>query len=436
MQPRPQNEEDKLARQAVEEDSVFVQAVTKLADTREVVASEDIYARGGMKLIGRGTRLSGELYDRLVTHKLLKPIEHSLSISDALDARQLVSLMQDEARHLPSLAPLFAQPELLKQLGRDFSQLRIPGPLTVRLAVMQSDRPKLFQHVLISAVVGTALGISGKLPREELQALSLASVFHDVGELCIQPTFLEPGHQMTAQERRHLYVHPITGFLMLRDFADLPKETAHAVLQHHERIDGSGYPYHLSGNEISRVSRYLAVAEVAASLIEKHGADKRIGMKFRMNRKKYDANVVVLVSRLFRSFELQPSEKLDEAYLMTHLTQLGRLFEDWAALRKTITRTDLERVSALVDRVNALYMLVIEAGFDQCRIEDFLLLAGEADPEISMELTTLIDELNWQFRALLTDVERDPSLSGKQCPVALAAGIDGWLEQVRQFVDQ
>jgi len=66
MQPRPQNEEDKLARQAVEEDSVFVQAVTKLADTREVVASEDIYARGGMKLIGRGTRLSGELYDRLV----------------------------------------------------------------------------------------------------------------------------------------------------------------------------------------------------------------------------------------------------------------------------------------------------------------------------------------------------------------------------------
>ena len=194
MQPRPQNEEDKLARQAVEEDSVFVQAVTKLADTREVVASEDIYARVGMKLIGRGTRLSGELYDRLVTHKLLKPIEHSLSISDALDARQLVSLMQDEARHVPSLAPLFAQPELLKQLGREFSQL------TVRLAVMQSDRPKLFQHVLISAVVGTALGISGKLPREELQALSLASVFHDVGELCIQPTFLEPGHQMTALE--------------------------------------------------------------------------------------------------------------------------------------------------------------------------------------------------------------------------------------------
>lgn len=83
----------------------------------------------------------------------------------------------------------------------------------------------------------------------------------------------------------------------------------------------SRYPYRLSGDAISAVSRYLAVAEVAASLIEKHGADKRIGMKFRMNKKKYDAGVVALISRLFGSFELPPSEKLDEVYLMTRLRE-------------------------------------------------------------------------------------------------------------------
>ena len=436
MQPRPQTEQDELARQAVGESSLFVKAVTALADTHEVVASEDIYARGGTKLVSRGTRLSGQFYDRLVAHKLLKPIEQSLSVSDALDASKLVSLMHAEARRVPSLAPLLEQPELLEQLGKHFSQLSIPGPLTLRLAVMQSDRPKLFQHALISSVVATALGISGQLPRENLQALSLASVFHDVGELCIQPAFLAPGHRMSAEERRHLYVHPITGFLMLRDFAELPKGTANAVLQHHERIDGSGYPYRLSGDAISAVSRYLAVAEVAASLIEKHGADKRIGMKFRMNKKKYDAGVVALISRLFGSFELQPSEKLDEVYLMTRLTQLAKLFEDWTGLRKTVSSSDIEHVSSLVDRVNALHMLVIEPGFDQCRIEDILSMAGEADPEICMELTTLLDELNWQFKALLSGIERDQSISGARLPAALRAGIDGWLAQVRQFVGE
>lgn len=434
MQRRSGNEHDELARQAVGESSLFVKAVTQLADTQEVVASEDIYARGGIKLVSRDTRLSGQFYDRLVAHKLLKPIEQSVSVGDALDARKLVSLMHEEARRVPSLAPLLEQPELLAQLGKNFSQLSIPGPLALRLAVMQSDRPKLFQHVLISSVVATALGISGKLPRADLQALSLASVFHDVGELCIPPAFLDAGHQMTAEERRHLYAHPITGFLMLRDFAELPRGTADAVLQHHERIDGSGYPYRLSGDAISPVSRYLAVAEVAASLIEKHGADKRIGMKFRMNKKKYDPGVVALISRLFGSFELQPSGKLDEVYLMTRLTQLGQLFEGWAALRKTISSADLERVSVLVERVNALHMLVIEPGFDQCRIDDILTMAGEADPEICMELTTLLDELNWQFKALLSGVERDQSVWGEGVPTALRAGIDGWLAHVRQFV--
>lgn len=429
-----QSEQDELARQTVGESALFVKAVTELADTHEVVASEDIYASSGMKLVSRGTRLSGQFYDRLVIHKLLKPIEQSLSVGDALNTTQLVTLMRDDAVRVPSLIPLLEQPELIAQLGKHFGQLTIPAPLTLRLAVMQSDRPTLFQHALISSVVATALGIRGKLPREELQALSLASIFHDVGELCIEPAFLEPGHQMSAEERRHLYVHPITGFLMLRDFAELPKGTANAVLQHHERIDGSGYPYRLSGGAISNVSRYLAVAEVAASLIEKHGADRRIGMKFRMNKKKYDPDIVTLISRLFGSFELPQAVKLDEVYLMTRLTQLGKLFEGWAALRKTVSNADLERMSFLVDRVSALHMLVIEPGFDQCRIEDILTMAGEADPEICMELTTLLDEMNWQFKALLSGVERDQSLWGERLPVAFRKGIDSWLEQVHQFV--
>ena len=433
---RSQSEQDELARQAVGENAVFVKAVTELADTHEVLASEDIYASSGMKLVSRGTRLSGQFYDRLVAHKLLKPIEQSLSVTDALDTTKLVSLMHEEARRVPSLAPLLEQPELLEQLGSHFSQLNIPAPLSLRLVVMQADRPKLFQHALISSVVATALGILGKLPREELQSLSLASIFHDVGELCIEPAFLEPGHQMSAEERRHLYVHPITGFLMLRDFPDLPKGTASAVLQHHERIDGSGYPYRLSGEAITNVSRYLAVAEVAASLIERHGADKRIGIKLQMNKKKYDAGVVTLISRLFGNFELLPTEKLDEVYLMTRLTQIGMLFEDWGTLRKTISGAHLERVSFLVDRVNALHMLVIEPGFDQRRIEEILTMAGEADPDVCMELTTLLDELNWQFKALLSGVERDQSVWGERLPAALKKGIDDWLAQVRQFVGE
>ena len=83
------------------------------------------------------------------------------------------------------------------------------------------------------------LGIRSNLPQAELHALAMASAFHDLGELCIDQSFFAQGHHMTLEERRHLYVHPITGYLMLRDFTELPKGTAEAVLQHHERLDGS-----------------------------------------------------------------------------------------------------------------------------------------------------------------------------------------------------
>jgi len=63
-----------------------------------------------------------------------------------------------------------------------------------------------------------------------------------------------------------------------------------------------------------------------------------------------------------------------------------------------------------------------------------LAMAGDADPEICMELTMLLDELNWQFKALLSGIERDQSISGALLPAALRAGIDGWLAQVRRFV--
>ncbi|MEI7430881.1 MAG: HD domain-containing phosphohydrolase, partial [Betaproteobacteria bacterium] len=431
----PGDEQDELARQAIGDCPLFIKAVTRLADKREVVAREDIYAKGGMKLVSGGSRLSGHHYDRLVAHKLLKPIEQSLRVAGALDASRLLSLVLEKARLIPSLVQRLEESELLVRLKGLFTELTIPEPLALKLSVMQEEHPALFEHSLMSAVIATVLGIRGKLPREEIQALTLASVFHDIGELYIDPGFFEQGHQMTMEERRHLYVHPITGFLMLRDFAELPKGTADAVLQHHERLDGVGYPYRLSGGQITTVSRYLAVAEVAASLFLKYGADKRISMKFRMNIKKYDANAVTIISSLFEDPQLQHGPKPDEVALIARLAQVGKLFEGWADLKDSLSEHDLAELSFLVERMNSLRGLVLEPGYDQCRLEDIVSLSGEADPEICMELMVLLDELNWQFKALSRGVERDQSVWGMQIPGRHKNKLDDWLAQVRCFVE-
>lgn len=421
------------AQSQLSDASVFIRSVTDLAEKREVTASEDIYARSGIKLVSRGTRLSGGFYERLVSHKLLRPIEQTIRIADAPDAAQIISLAHNEAQRIPSLRPLLGE-EMRVRISGLLSGASIPGPLAMKIAVIQEERPRLFQHSLLATVISMVLGVRGNLAPQDLRALALASLLHDIGELHIDPAVLEPGRRFSTDDLRHIYAHPITGYLMLREFSELPKGTAEAVLQHHERLDGAGYPNRLSAGRISLVSRFLAVAEVTASLIENHGADKRIGMKFRMNIKKYDPQAVTIIYRLFENTQLDIESGLDEQSLIERLRQVGQLFAGWDDFLQTCSASELEKLERVVRRVDGLRMMVLEPGYDQYRLDDILDITGEADPDVCTELMVLLDELLWHFGALLRGVDRDQGVWGLEIPARVAPAFHVWLGQVRGFV--
>ncbi|MEI7432181.1 MAG: HD domain-containing phosphohydrolase [Betaproteobacteria bacterium] len=431
-----QNEHDQLAHQALGEGSQVLKAVTRLADKREVLASEDIYSQNGIKLVSGGTRLSGKFYDRLVAHKLLKPIEESLSVEGALDSEKLVSLAHEEARRIPSLAPLLGQPELLERLQKFFYGLKIPEPLALKLTLMQEERPLLFQHSLIVSVLSVVLGIRASLPLEELQALALASAFHDIGELCIDPVILAPEHYIDTEERRYLFTHPITGYLMLRDFKELPAGMAEGVYQHHERLDGSGYPYGLQGEQIGRVARFIAVAELVASLLERNGADQRIGMKLRLNLDKFDPVAVGLMCALFGDTKAPNAQLPGNSQLRIRLAKAGELFEDWVTFRNTLAPGVIEDGAYFIDRMDAMRMMALEPGYDLCRLEDLLPDEGSGDSEIRQELIVLLDELSWQLQELTRIFERKLADRGWSLPVSRREDFQKWMAQVREFMEQ
>ena len=435
MQVANQTEAEPLAeaQQLLGDSAVFIKAVTDLADKREVVASEDIFSRGQVKLVSRGTRLSGGFYERLIAHKLLKPIEQSVEIADLQGASRIVALANDEVGQIPSLNVLLGD-GLIEQLGGLLSGVRIPEPLAMKIAVMQEERPRLFKHSLLAMVAAMALGIRGKLAPRELRTLALSSLFHDVGELYIDPGLLDQQRLLSMAERHHVYAHPITGYLLLRECPSLPPGVAEAVLQHHERLDGTGYPYRLSAGKLSQVSRYLAVAEVTSSLIEKHGADRRIGMKFRMNIKKYDAQAVTIICRLFENSEFDVANDLDERRLLDRLEQLGTLLAEWDALVANCSSSEAMAIESIVNRLDGMRMMILEPGYDQYHFDDLLDIAGEADPDVCLELTALLDELTWHFSVLCSGIERDQQVWGMQIPEGIRPDVDAWLGRVRGFV--
>lgn len=107
-----------------------------------------------------------------------------------------------------------------------------------------------------SVLIARELGLDD----ERVEVLRFAGILHDVGKLGVPTRLLRKDGPLTEQERRVIELHPEYGHEMVRGIGFLGEARA-AILHHHERIDGSGYPYGLTGAQIPHCARLVAVAD-------------------------------------------------------------------------------------------------------------------------------------------------------------------------------
>ncbi|MFJ5712193.1 HD-GYP domain-containing protein [Streptomyces sp. NPDC093105] len=107
-----------------------------------------------------------------------------------------------------------------------------------------------------SVLIARELGMDG----DRLDTVRFAGILHDVGKLGVPTRVLRKDGPLTPEERRIIELHPEYGHEMIRGIGFLG-EARDAVLHHHERIDGSGYPYGLRGEQIPECARVVAVAD-------------------------------------------------------------------------------------------------------------------------------------------------------------------------------
>ncbi|KAF4405439.1 HD domain-containing protein [Streptomyces lycii] len=107
-----------------------------------------------------------------------------------------------------------------------------------------------------SALIAGELGMAD----DRLEAVRFAGLLHDIGKLGVPTRLLRKDGPLTPEERRVIELHPEYGHEIVRGIAFLEEARA-AILHHHERLDGSGYPYGLSGHRIPEFARVVAVAD-------------------------------------------------------------------------------------------------------------------------------------------------------------------------------
>lgn len=119
-----------------------------------------------------------------------------------------------------------------------------------------------FVHSVNVCVLALTLGRHLEFGRADLQALGIGTLLHDTGKMKIPLSILNKPGKLTGDEFAEMKKHPLLGAEILRGAAGIPEEARLVVQRHHERNDGSGYPYGLTGREIGVFGQIAGMADV------------------------------------------------------------------------------------------------------------------------------------------------------------------------------
>jgi HD-GYP domain-containing protein (c-di-GMP phosphodiesterase class II) len=138
--------------------------------------------------------------------------------------------------------------------------------IMISLVDIKNSDSYTYRHSVNVGILSLVLGISYELNKNDLCDLVMGSILHDIGKVFIPNEILMKKGKLTPEEFQIIQEHPARGFHYLKDYSNLNAKARIIVLQHQERIDGSGYPYGLKGDQIYIFSKIAAVADIYDAL--------------------------------------------------------------------------------------------------------------------------------------------------------------------------
>ncbi len=227
--------------------------------------------------------------------KPFKTNEIVINVSSALRRQQLEA--ENRAR----------QEDLEQQVVSRTREIQeaLTGTIKAVAQTLESRDPYTAGHQRRVAELACALARELECTQVQIKGLYLAGLIHDIGKISVPAEILSKPTRLTDNEFRLIKTHPRAGYDILKDIR-FPWPIADIVLQHHERMDGSGYPQGLKGEEILPEAGILAVADVVEAMSSHRpyraglGIDRALEEIENGKGTRYGQDVARACQRLFR----------------------------------------------------------------------------------------------------------------------------------------
>ncbi len=254
-----------------------------------------------MRLIATKVVRAGMVLGHTIYNVNEKPLlQAGVKLTDGMIARlrylkvQYVYIADEQSKgiEVKESVPVFVRQESIREIRQAFSS--IEGCKQKNMAEMLENKASKVQHILKNimsemdanqdllmilsdaylydsyifdhsynvTLYTLAIGKELKLPVKQLEQLGLGAMLHDIGKTMVDESVLMKEGPLTQQEFEEIKMHTVYGFEVLKNLHNVSLLTAHCAFQHHERLNGSGYPRGLTAEDIHPYAKIIAVADV------------------------------------------------------------------------------------------------------------------------------------------------------------------------------
>lgn len=241
------------------------------------VLAKTIYNENGRALLQQGVAFTPRMIDRLRSFDITYVYIEDGRTSDIIVDSPLAEKTRMKAIH--SIKQSFSNIHhsvvsehryVLEETGNELQEvvrslikeLRNNGEVISLLSDVFTHDDYIFTHSLNVTMYALALGKELHLTPPKMEALGLGAILHDVGKMNVPREILFKPGKLTVDEFRRIQTHTDDGFKILRQSPNIPLLAAHCAYQHHERLDGSGYPRGIRSDDIHLFGKILGIVDV------------------------------------------------------------------------------------------------------------------------------------------------------------------------------
>jgi HD domain len=238
--------------------------------------TDDVFNEHGALLVRKGVAIDNGVRDKLIKHKLLKPLDHQVGLDKQANTDSLIKSFHQLMKKYPDIQEindaLHYGPEFEKLLNID----HLHPIVTQKLTILDTQLNTEFEKCMFNAWLSTITARELDLNKQDINSTFVASLLHDIGMMHLDPSIVQSDKQLTPTEWKTVQAHVVVGKIIADGIPDLSPDVSRAVLEHHETCFGSGYPFAISGYERCMIGRIIGMSDsIHAIRVNKLEKDKR-----------------------------------------------------------------------------------------------------------------------------------------------------------------